>query len=393
GINFGADQLLQETVSLVNLSIIENNINSLKNIYSNLNFDPIYLFSILENASTLLTSDVSQISSSPRDKPSGKSSKHSVFASAEDRLYAFTSWPMQFKRKAKKEVLDFPKLVEQPVYTPHQDIQRVEVPTATTPEYRQEKFELETLKSEKVQLKPLPNPPIADVKQILTYLKKVIVENYDMRSIGQAFEIARECMRKIGVSATTTHQAKIWEMSKFTNIYIKKESGLGLSIKEKQELSQKIDSWYFEIEEEERKERERLEEIRREKERKEREERERKERERLEREKQERELLERKKREKERLEQERIERERLEKIEREKEEELRLERERIEKEQAEIEAVEKEKLELERLKQERKQKEKEAKQEAKRRKKLEKQKKKIEKKKQKEKEKLENLES
>ncbi|MFW9783486.1 MAG: hypothetical protein ACFFFB_14480, partial [Candidatus Heimdallarchaeota archaeon] len=181
-IDFGADQLLQETVSLVNLSIIENKINSLKNVYSNLNFDPMYLFSILENASTLLTSDVSQMSSSLVDKPSGRSSKHSVFASAEDRLYAFTSWPMHFKRKPKKEVLDFPKLVEQPVYTPFQDIQRVELPTATTPEYKQEKFELETLKSEKVQLKPLPNPPIADVKQILTYWKKVIVENYDMRS-------------------------------------------------------------------------------------------------------------------------------------------------------------------------------------------------------------------
>jgi hypothetical protein len=393
GIIYVADQPLQETISLVNLRIIENNIESLKNIYSNLDFDPMYLFSILENASTMLSSGVTPISPPPREPTTSKSSKHSILGSAEDRLYAFASWPMQFKRKAKKEPIKAPKMVEQPVYTQQLEIQKPEVVITSTPKYKQEKFELETLKSEKVELKSLPNPPIADVKQILTYLKKVIVENYEMRSIGQAFEIARESMRKIGVSATTTHQTKIWEMSKYANIYVKKEPNLGLSLRDKQELSQKIDSWYFEIEEEERKERERLEKIRMEKERREKEEREKKERERLERERQERERLERERLEQERLEQERIERERLEKIEREKQEEIRLERERIEKERAEIEAVERKKLELERLKQERKLKEKEAKQEIKKRKKLEKQKKKIEKKKQKEREKLENLES
>ncbi|MHA2282548.1 MAG: hypothetical protein ACXAC5_17035 [Promethearchaeota archaeon] len=391
GIVSAADQQLEETLSQVNLTIIENKINSLKSIYSNLEFDPMYLFSILENASIKLSSDVAQISPPQKDLTKKKSSKHSIFASAEERLYSFTSWPIQFKRRAKEEPSVVPQIEEYHTYLKKNDILIPDVKIAATAEYKQENFELETLKSEKVEFKPLPNPPIADVKQILTYLKKVVVENYEMRSIGQAFEIARESMRQIGVSATTTHQTKIWEMSKYANIYVKKEPNLGLSLKEKQELSQKIDSWYFEIEEEERKERERLERIRMEKERREREERERKERERLERERQERERQERERKERERLVLEKAERERLEKIEREKQEEIRLEKERIEKERAEIEAVEKEKRELERLKQERKLKEKEAKQEAKRRKKLEKQKKKIEKKKQKEQERLENL--
>ena len=390
GIIFGADQLLQETISDVNLSIIESNINSLKSIYSNLEFDPMYLFSILENASTALSTSTVPISV-PSSDSTRKSSKHSIFVSAEDRLYAFASWPMQFKRKAKKEPIVLPKMVEPTEYLQQSDIQGHEVRITTPSEYEREKFELETLKSEKVEFKPLPNPPIADVKQILTYLKKVVVENYEMHSIGQAFEIARESMRKIGVSDTTKHQTKIWEMSKYANIYLKKEANLGLPLKEKQELSNKIDSWYFEIEEEERKERERIERIRKEKERKEREEKERQERERQEKERQERERIERERREKERVEQERIEKERLEKIEREKQEEIRLEKERLEKERAEIEALEKEKLELERLKKERKQKEKEAKQEAKKQKKLEKQKKKLEKKKRKEQERLKNL--
>ncbi len=391
GIIFAADQILQETLSQVNLSIIESNINSLKSIYSNLEFDPMYLFSILEKASPMLSSGIAQISPKQRESTTRKPSKHSIFASAEDRQYAFASWPIQFKRKAKKEPLVPPKMVEQPIYLQQNDTRSPEVKIAATPEYKQEKFELETLKSEKVEFKSLPNPPVADIKQILTYLKKVIEENYEMRSIGQAFEIARESMRQIGVSATTTHQTKIWEMSKYANIYLKKDPSFGLPLKEKQELIQKVDSWFFEIEEEERKERERLESIRLEKERREREEKERKERERRERERQERDRHEREQKERERLKQEKAEKAQLEKIERERQEEIRLEKERVERKRAEIEAIEKEKLELERLKQERKLREKEAKQEAKRRKKLEKQRKKIERKKQKEQERLKNL--
>jgi len=391
GVVYAADQQLEETLSPENLTIIENKINSLKSIYSNLEFDPMYLFSILENASTIISSDIAQISPQQRELTKKKSSKHSIFASAEDRLYSFASWPIQFKRKVKTEPIVPPEIVQHHAYLKQNATQSPDAKIKVTPEYKQEKFEIETLKSEKVASKPLPNPPTADIKQILQYLKQVIEENFEMRSIGQAFEIARESMRQIGVSATTTHQTKIWEMSKYANIYLKKEPNLGLSSKEKQELSQKINSWLFKIEEEERKERERLENIRLEKERREREEKERKERERRERQRQERERQERERKERERLALEKLERERLEKIEREKQEEIRLEKERVEKEKAEIEAIEKEKLELERLKQERKLKEKEAKQEAKKRKKLEKQKKKIEKKKQKEQERLDNL--
>jgi len=391
GVVYAADQQLEETLSPENLTIIENKINSLKSIYSNLEFDPMYLFSILENASTIISSDIAQIPPQQRELTKKKSSKHSIFASAEDRLYSFASWPIQFKRKVKTEPIVPPEIVQHHAYLKQNATQSPDAKIKVTPEYKQEKFEIETFKSEKVASKPLPNPPTADIKQILQYLKQVIEENFEMRSIGQAFEIARESMRQIGVSATTTHQTKIWEMSKYANIYLKKEPNLGLSSKEKQELSQKINSWLFKIEEEERKERERLENIRLEKERREREEKERKERERRERQRQERERQERERKERERLALEKLERERLEKIEREKQEEIRLEKERVEKEKAEIEAIEKEKLELERLKQERKLKEKEAKQEAKKRKKLEKQKKKIEKKKQKEQERLDNL--
>lgn len=391
GIVFAADQQLKEILSPENLTIIESKINSLKSIYSNLEFDPMYLFSILENASSMLSSDIARISPQQRKLTKKKSSKHSIFASAEDRSYAFASWPIQYKRKVKTEPMVPPEIAQHHTYLKQNSTQSPDVKIKVTPEYNQEKFELNTLKSDRVEFKPLPNPPAANIKQILLYLKKVIEEDYEMRSIGQSFEIARESMRQIGISSTSAQQTKIWEMSKYANIYLKKEPSFGLPAKEKQELIQKVDSWLFEIEEEERKERERLESIRLEKERREREEKERMGRESRERARKERERLEREKKERERLKQEMAERERLDKIKRKIQEEIRIEKERIERERVEIEAIEKEKLELDRLKQERKQKEKEAKQGAKRRKKLEKQKKKIEKKKQKEQERLENL--
>jgi len=373
GIIFGADQHLQETISHENLSIIEDNITKLKSIYSNIEFDPMYLFSLIENASTLLNSGIPQIISKQRESITRKTSKESIFASAEDRLYAFISWPTQFKRKAKKKPPILPRIVEQPINNHQNDNYSSDIGTTEITDYKQEKFELETLKSEKVEFKPLPNPPKADIKQILLYLKKVIEENYEMRSIGQAFEIARENMRQIGVSSTTSHQKKIWEMSKYANIYVKKEPSFGLPAKEKLELILKIDKWIFDIEEQARKEKERLERARLEKERLKRIEEERKARERREKERQERE-----------------QRERIRK-EREKQKKIRIEEERLERERKEQAAIEKEKQELERLKQERKQKEKEIKQNAKKLKKLEKQRKKIEKKKQKEQKRLENL--
>ena len=391
GIIFAADQHLQETISYVNLSIIEGNIDYLKSIYSNLEYDPMYLFSITEKASTMLNSNIPQISSKKSKSINTKTSKESIFTSAEDRLYSFVSWPVQFKRKAKKETPVLSKTEEYPAYLLQNDIQQPSISPIKIPDHKQEKFELETLKSKKVESKPLPNPPKPDVKQILLYLRKVIDEDYEMRSIGQAFEIARESMRQIGVSATTTEQKKIWEMSKYANIFLKKEPNYGLPLKEKQELLRTVGKWIFDLEEEARKERERLESIRLEQERIERMERERKIREKQEKERQERERLIRIRKEEERKRQEQLEKARLEKIEKVKQEQIRLEKERIEKERKELEAIEKEKQELERLKQERKQKEKEAKLKAKKRKKLEKQKKKLEKKKQKEQERLKNL--
>ncbi len=269
GIVFGVDQLLEETLSPLNFTTIAENIVHLKNAYSNLEFDPIYLFSLLENASKALQSDTQESYATTEEGP-----KESIFASAEDRMDTITNWPEQFKRKTKKEIKEkpetkeiketqetpvIPKMVEQPASLQQNNIQDSSTESIKMPEYEQEKFELKSLQSETVKSKKLPPPPEVNVKQIFEYLKKVIEEDYDMRSIGQAFEIGRESMRQIGVSSRIAHQKEIWEMSKYANIYVKKELGLGLPPKEKDDLLQKLNNWLFEIEEEERKEKELLE--------------------------------------------------------------------------------------------------------------------------------------
>ncbi|MFX1259033.1 MAG: hypothetical protein ACFFAN_14335, partial [Promethearchaeota archaeon] len=101
-----------------------------------------------------------------------------------------------------------------------------------------ENFELRTMKSQFVESKLLPDPPKGNIKDILLYLIRVIKENFEMKSIGKAFELARDNLRKI-----VLHLDCMWEMSKLANLYQRKEPNLGLSQKEKKELIEKINSW------------------------------------------------------------------------------------------------------------------------------------------------------
>jgi len=103
---------------------------------------------------------------------------------------------------------------------------------------KQEKFELRTFKSEVVERKPLPEIPRDNIDKILLYLKDIIENNYDLQSIGKAFEIARDNLNKLAI-----HLDFIWEMSKIANLYKKKESDLGLNQKQKKELLEIVNNW------------------------------------------------------------------------------------------------------------------------------------------------------
>ncbi|MHA1291995.1 MAG: hypothetical protein ACTSQJ_04935 [Promethearchaeota archaeon] len=400
-ITFGADQHLNDVLSPENLNIIEKIIDKLKNVYSNLNFDPMYLYSILENSSSILK---------PESEPITKKEitvaklmpKESLFITAESQMSSFVEWPEKFKRNLKEEIEIKPP-TEKPQLIPGVKLYESKptkyVPTATIIDQLSEKekdFQLRVLKSEDAVNKPLPAAPQGDPEEILLYVKYIVEENYDMKSFAMACGLARDNLRKIMLQSDY-----MWELSKYERMYQNKPHNLSLSPRDKQEIIQKLDGWITKLEKE-RLERERLEKERLERERleKERLERERLEKERLERERLEKERLEK---ERQRLEEERKEAERLEKLrieqerikkereklkqemlekerirkeierkEKEKQEKIRLEREKIEQERREIEKIEKEKLELEKLKRERKVREKLEKQKRKREKKLEK---------------------
>ncbi|MFW9942778.1 MAG: hypothetical protein ACFFFT_17215, partial [Candidatus Thorarchaeota archaeon] len=81
GINSGVDNLLEETISPTNLSVIEYNNQTLKSTYSTLEFDPMYLFSIIENAFLSLKSSMPPIFSKTTGTEAKKLSKESIFVS------------------------------------------------------------------------------------------------------------------------------------------------------------------------------------------------------------------------------------------------------------------------------------------------------------------------
>ena len=401
-IMYGVDEYIPKILSPIELQKIEEVITHLKKTYATLDYDPIYPYSISENVSKILKSETTPISLLETSSGSTLSLKKSVLFSAENRLSSMVEWPNEFPRNIKEEIEIKPAKVETSVipYAKPVDPSSQQVDLSTLKDYREpqreeEQFKLRVEKSENVEAKPLPPVPTEDIEQILLYVRGVIEENFDMPSVGRALGLARDSIKTL----YPVEYSKIkWELSKWANIYEKREPFLGLPPKDKKELLEGVGKWINKFEEE-----------RLEKERKEREERERLERERLEKDRREIEMLEKERIEKERqkLEEERRERERLtelreeqekikkqreqERIEAERQEQLRIEQERLEKEKQEREALEREKTELKELKVKKKQQAKLLKQKKKQEKKLEKQKAKLAKKKAKEEEELARL--
>ena len=284
------------------------------------------------------------------------------------------SWPIEaeidLEKESRKEEkpyvppLNYDKFSEkiyQPVALDQMNV-KVEGYTSTAKEVDSLKtqFELRATQNPTVEEKPLPDFPVSEdadkspekIIAVLEYVLNLVNQNYSMKAIGEACELAWAKLRKILFQSEI-----IYELNSFTNQFIKQPKGLGLNNKDRTKITERLTKWINEQKEIIRKEQERLEQERLERERLAREEAERLERERLERERLEREEAERKERErlekerKEREEAERRERERIEREKREKEEAKRRERERIEREKQEKEEAER--LERERREQER----------------------------------------
>ncbi len=71
----------------------------LKRVYSTIEYDPMYLFSILLNASIRLRSETGPSNVQKIERSNERMPKESVLLSAEPRMSFFVDWPENFKRK------------------------------------------------------------------------------------------------------------------------------------------------------------------------------------------------------------------------------------------------------------------------------------------------------
>jgi len=102
----------------------------------------------------------------------------------------------------------------------------------------QEQFKIRTMKRPLVDVKPIPIIPTSNTLDILLVIKDVVVQDYDIISIGRVIEIARDYIKSM-----ILHSNSLWEMSKFANLYQRAEPNVGLSSKEKLDLVEQIDKW------------------------------------------------------------------------------------------------------------------------------------------------------
>ncbi len=234
-ISLGADKILNDHFSSLELQAITQMTQQLKDVFSSIEYDPMYLFSIIDNATPYLKIG---IPIPPQEREiSGKMPKESILISAESYMNSFKDWPDLFKRQSKVQL--------EQSFTPDETV-RYE-PKETTglkkPKIgefikKEDKFELRTMKRSFIDFKPLPTIPIDNILDILITVKKIVEEDYDIQSIGTAFGIARDNIKK-----KVLHLNYLWDMSKYSNMFQRTEKNLGLSEKEKKELLEEIDYW------------------------------------------------------------------------------------------------------------------------------------------------------
>ncbi len=414
-----ADDLLTMTFTSANLLDIDESIQMLKTALTGVKYDPIDLYTLLDNLATTLRA-ASILPPTPAEMPhGGPSNKRAILISATNRSTSIAEWPAHLRPNPEEGAAattstsgaatsgsEFKELVHQ-FYKKMDDASLGDASQTTAVKVEsvgRESFQLRKMQRSATDKRTLPECPQGNIEEIFLYLKYLVDENFDMPSVGKAFEIARESVRKISLQSKYLRL-----MSRWANQYSLKQAGLSLSPKEKEVVMHDIDGWITDLEEEKRKEQERLEKERLEKERLERErlETERLERERVAAEEQARiekdrkvrehlAQLEQERRNKERAEKERAEREHLarleeERLQKEREEKDRLAREHEIQVQAEKQRLAEEKENLKRITSERKQKEKEEKARQKELKRIEKEKQKVEKIRKKEEQRLKKL--
>jgi len=248
-INYGFDEFAMEHFIHQDLDLIKLNIQLLKQVYSKVEIDPMYLFSIIENSANQLNSLFVNKVLPEEEKLPPVDTVEAIFNTAEYYFKTNVEWPEKFKRKSKlyHEAMVQPPKLKKFNYTAS-SLEKTKIPINYKggPIEEKEKFELSFLKNEPVEIKSLPQTPEGNITEILNYLRSIVEGDYDMISVGNAFNLARENIRKLILQSDY-----MWDMSKIAN-YLLRQKPLGLNQRDKKDYLEKINIWITGIEEDER---------------------------------------------------------------------------------------------------------------------------------------------
>jgi hypothetical protein len=236
GIMYDAKKHLEQFYSVKDLKFIEDLILNLKEVYSTIDYDPMYLFSILVNASLRLRTRIHSPNIHKSKKSNYDMPKESVFLSAEERMDSFVDWPESIRRKSKDDLEKSVIHAKPKLYQPKEEDK--ESPNIAVFRGEQKEFKIRTMKRPTVFAKPLPIIPTSNSLDILLLIKDIVNQDYDIRSIARALETARDYIKSM-----ILHSNVLWEMSKYVNLYKKAEPNVGLSSKEKSELTEQVERW------------------------------------------------------------------------------------------------------------------------------------------------------
>ena len=236
GITYGSKKHLEQFYSVKNLKFIEDLILNLKEVYSTIDYDPMYLFSILSNASKRLRSRISHSHIQKSKKSKYQMPKETVFLSAEARMDSFVDWPETIRRNTKDNLEKSAVHVKSKLYQPKEEDN--ETPSLVVFREEQKEFKIRTMKRPTVFAKQLPIIPTSNSLDILLVFKDIVNQDYDIRSIARALETARDYIKSM-----ILHSNVLWDMSRYVNLYKKAEPNIGLSSKEKEDLLEQIERW------------------------------------------------------------------------------------------------------------------------------------------------------
>ncbi len=212
---------------------INENIKILKDVYSTIEFDPMHLYSLIEKANLWLKIKIPNLPFYQLPPLNTKRKKNSILHSGEKYLDKIVPWPEKFKRQTQKDLENSAKVIQEKLFHP-KDMEKKGVIL----EHKREHFEPKFLERPTVKIKTLPDIPMNNIIDILSTLKTIVEQDYDIRSIGKAFAMGRDYIKSM-----VLHQNILWDMSKLANIYQRAPLNKGMSSKEKYELLEKIDSW------------------------------------------------------------------------------------------------------------------------------------------------------